>query len=244
MSSQTRTKATDPNSMYAWLPAVAKAGVPSPRTEMVYCGLQPMVELMDHKPLPNTDEIIAAGERVGYPVFLRTDLASGKHGWDDTCFVPRPDLLLRHAFAVIEFNQVVNIIGLDCVALAFREYVELESSFKAFCGMPVARERRYFAEAGKVLCHHPYWIEDAIGNYGAPHQPMLPPDWRQRLASLNREGPEITLLSQWAARVSSELDGAWSIDFAHAKNGRWLLIDMALAAESWHPECEMPGVQA
>lgn len=51
------TAKCDRNSMYVWLPAVEKAGVPSPKTEMVYLGWQPMIDLMDHKPLPKHDEI-------------------------------------------------------------------------------------------------------------------------------------------------------------------------------------------
>jgi len=29
--------------------------------------------------------------------------------------------------------------------------------------------------------------------------------------------------------------GSWSVDFALDANGKWWLIDMALAADSWHP---------
>ena len=231
-------KATDPNSMYVWLPVVKNLRLPHPRTEMVYCGWRKMSEMIDGKRLSNEQEILSAAARIGYPLFLRSDLASGKHNWDDTCFVSGPDVLLHHVHAVIEFNLTVGIVGLDCVGLALREYIELDSSFRAFQGMPVARERRYFAGQGNVRCHHPYWIEDAIANYGTAHKPMLPPDWRQRLVALNEEGAEVKQLSKWAASVSQQLEGEWSIDFAHTKDKGWLLIDMALGAESWHPDCQ------
>lgn len=239
MTSQTRTKATDPNSMFIWLPVVEAAGIPSPRTEMVDVGPGPLTGILDGNPLPHPEPIIQAAERIGYPLFLRTDLASGKHSWRETCFVTQPERLLNHVYAVVEFNEMAGVIGLNYTGLALREYVELDSPFKAFQEMPVARERRYFAEEGKVLCHHPYWIEDAIAAYGA-HRPMLPPDWRQRLADLNHEGDEVGQLTEWAEAVSAsrELEGVWSIDFAHTRDGRWLLIDMALGAMSWHPACE------
>lgn len=223
--------------MYAWLPAVEKAGVPSPGTEMVYLGWRPMMDLMDYKPLPKRDGIEAAGQRIGYPLFLRTDLASGKHNWRESCYVPSPDDLWRHIYSVIEFNFMADIRGLGPVGLAFREFIPLDSAFTAFQGMPVARERRYFAENGIVQCHHPYWIAGAIAEYRS-HNPPLPEDWRERLTWLNHEStPEIERLSSMAKAVSLYLDGAWSIDFARTQKGKWYLIDMALAEESWHPEC-------
>lgn len=231
--------AYNPSSIFIWLPAVKAAGVPTPRTEMVYLGWKPMMGLLDGDPLPSRDidRLVAAATRIGYPLFLRTDLVSGKHDWAETCFVERERVLLQHVVSVIDYNGMLDMMGPPFVGLALREYIPLDSTFAAFNGMPVARERRYFAEEGKALCRHGYWIEDAIGTYGAPHRPMLPPDWRQRLAALNEEGEEVEQLTAWASAVSEHLEGAWSVDFAQAADGRWLLIDMALAAESWHPEC-------
>jgi hypothetical protein len=46
---------------------------------------------------------------------------------------------------------------------------------------------------------------------------------------------ERLVLGTHARKVSAELPGAWSVDFALGENGIWYLIDMALAKDSWHP---------
>jgi hypothetical protein len=43
---------------------------------------------------------------------------------------------------------------------------------------------------------------------------------------------EVKLLSEYATEVASVLSDFWPVDFAHAKDGRWILIDMALGKES------------
>ena len=49
---------------------------------------------------------------------------------------------------------------------------------------------------------------------------------------------EISLLTSYAGMVGAVLNDSWSIDFAKDSEGRWWLIDMALAEQSWHPECK------
>jgi hypothetical protein len=227
----------NPNSLLHWLPAVQEARVPTPRTECVEVGLTNFARWQyNEAPLPKPERFTQAAERIGYPLFLRTDLASAKHHWLDSCYVEGPDNLMRHIWEVVEFNFMVNIVGLPCEALVFREYVPLESSFRAFKGMPVARERRYFVRDGAVECHHPYWIEDAIAKHGV-HEPMLPPDWKAKLRRLNTQTvAEVEHLTPLAQRVGELLRGAWSVDFARTAAGEWLLIDMAIAEESYHEE--------
>ena len=63
--------------------------------------------------------------------------------------------------------------------------------------------------------------------------------------TLNKEGKEeITLLSEYATKVSEVLDGYWSVDFAEVKGGglNWRLIDMAEGEKSWHPDCDKKSV--
>jgi hypothetical protein len=96
--------------------------------------------------------------------------------------------------------------------------------------MPVNPERRYFINDGKVLCHHPYWIQAAIT------KPSIE-NWQEVLAEINTETTEeVQLLSGYAELIAKELPGFWSIDFCKAKNGQWYLIDMATGEHSWHPE--------
>lgn len=105
--------------------------------------------------------------------------------------------------------------------------------FTAFRGLPIGMERRYFVKDGQVLCHHPYWPEDAIRNPSVDN-------WQDILKDLNTEGEEeIKLLTSYAEKISRAIEGYWSVDFCKDKsNSWWWLIDMAEAKESWHPQCD------
>ena len=122
-------------------------------------------------------KIANAAKTVGYPwfpIFLRTDLCSGKHSWKDSCFVPSRNpiapigpsatrRLTEHIQEVIVCNETAGIIGLPYEALVFREFIEMDWKFKAFHGdLPISPERRYFIKDGSILCHHPYWAEGAV----------------------------------------------------------------------------------
>jgi hypothetical protein len=223
----------NPNSMLYWFPAVEAAGISHPRTEIVEIGWEPLISILDGKWLPEAVELqlLEATKRIGFPLFLRTDQASGKHHWIHSCHVPALTELRPHVFCVVEENAMAD---LDCTALVFRGLLTLESTFTAFDGLPIAKERRYFVHDGQVVCHHPYWPEDAIEK-GWSMVP-LPADWRQQLAVLNIETAEETCeLTTLARKV--QLPGAWSIDFAFAGDSGWVLLDMAMAQRSWHPGC-------
>lgn len=181
----------------------------------------------------------SASSQLGYPVFMRTDLCSGKHDWKETCFVPKAGDLMPHLMALCEFNELAQIIGLDYTSIVLREFLELETSFTAFHGeMPINKERRYFVKEGKVVCHHPYWPAEAFKGH------TNDPGWEAKLADLNYEsGEEISLLSGLAKKAGEALGDSWSVDFAKAKNGNWYLIDMALAESSYHWEgCEFESL--
>jgi hypothetical protein len=114
-----------------------------------------------------------------------------------------------------------------------RKYIPMQSSYKAFRGMPVNPERRYFVQDGKVVCHHAYWIEDAITAYG---DTKLPKNWKELSAAMNKETDcEIAQLTTYAEAVSAAVEGHWSVDFCKGADGLWYLIDMAQAKSSWHP---------
>jgi len=229
------------SSLLYWWPKIRDLGIPVPKTEILEVPRQLFLEAVDlADPLkaisPFVEPIKEAARKIGYPLFLRTDQASGKHDWKDSCYVEREEDLLAHVFRVIEANEMVDILGLDWKALVFREFIPLDWKFKAFWGeMPVAREHRYFIKDGRVICHHPYWPEDAIAQSGFEPKES---NWRALLKDLNTETKEeVKLLTEYSTKVASVLEGYWSVDFAHANYGRWILIDMALGGESWHPKC-------
>lgn len=192
------------------------------------------------------DEILAAAARIGYPLFMKTDLTSGKHTWDRSCFVREEANFMHHVNFLLEEHECALGFERDAPvrAIVLREFLTLDSAFKAFEGMPISRERRYFVEGGRVLCHHPYWPEEAMRFWSSKE----PDNWRAELARLNTETEaEMRTLSVYASNVSHAMaragdlpnGGQWSVDFAlNKEDGNWYLIDMALAEQSWHPDHE------
>lgn len=232
----------DRNSMLYWWPKVKDNYVLKPETIIVETGYEPLIGMLEGSLLPQKtmEEIAAAAEQLGYPLFVRTDQSSGKHDWENSCFVRTPDRLMGNIRRVVEFNELADIMELHPEALVFRKYIPLQAAFKAFYGnMPVAEERRYFVRDGKAECHHPYWPEEAIEEWAKDHHhSVLPENWRKLLAAQNTElNPEIGLLTSYAEQIGRKVEGYWSVDFAKSREGSWYFIDMAEGDMSWHPEC-------
>lgn len=224
------------SSMLYWYPLVKDLPIPQPKTGIVL-KKEKWWEYLDGKKFPKKDlyKLKHAIEKMGLPCFMRTDLASGKHNYLDTCYIGTIADLDQHIFRLIESNAIHD---LWFNAIIVREFIFLGYKFKAFDGLPIASERRYFIKDGKVVCHHPYWVEDAIKFYQrTKDQEKL--TWQKWLKELNQESEiEIIVLTGYAEKVASVLDGAWSVDFAKDSEGKWWLIDMALAEQSWHPPCK------
>lgn len=225
-------------SMLYWWPKVKDLGIPVPKTQIVEIPFKDLIMSLDEKPLEekHTRRIVEASDQTGYPLFLRTDMGSAKHFWEDTCYVPDKESLFRHIWSLIDNTLAAGIFGeLDPNALVFREYLLLDSTFIAFSGLPISRERRYFIRDGKVECHHPYWIQYAIEkSWRTPSKK----NWKDLLAGLNSEDEaEVDVLAYYTESVGKVLPGYWSVDFALDRNrSTWYLIDMAEGDKSWHPE--------
>jgi hypothetical protein len=226
----------DKNSMLYWYPLIKDLAIPQPRTIFVMLNEKELSRLYDEAvPESVTEKVKCVCDVMFYPCFLRTDLASGKHEWKKSCFIDGKTELWEHILEVVEFNLCTDIMGLDFKAFAVREFIPMDSRFTAFYGdMPVNPERRYFIKDGKLVCHHPYWIAEAIEE---SKEPSLT-NWREVVKEINTETPEeIELLTKYSLMVGKAIsEGSWSVDFCKAKDGRWILIDMALAERSWHPE--------
>ena len=238
-----RTAAAD---MSYWWPLVMRSGVQVPQTRIVTAPAE-IDLLLDGKTPLGFERFIhllkcAAVEVGGYPVFLRTGQTSGKHSWTETCYITSEAAFPRHVAELVEFSAMVDFMGLPTCTWVVREFLaDTDAPFKAFSGMPVARERRYFAEAGKVLCQHPYWPAESLeccDGLAAAEQSTRGytdnPDWRALLAVLNEDTPEaIAELTTLSERVSLLLPGAWSLDWLWTRRG-WYLTDAAPAELSWH----------
>lgn len=218
-----------------WFPAVQKSGVPYPKTVLVEDGINfwDLTKALDGKE-PDTlcglvRRIEEASAKVGVPFFLRTSHLSGKHSWQNTCYCDRLQRVANNICGLVEETAMADQ-PLGCFAV--RELLSLRSSFKAFDGMPVAREFRVFVKDGEVLHVQPYWPPQFI------RSPSVE-DWEERLAEISyldeQEGVE---LEERAIEVSAHIQGFWSVDFAQELSGEWYLIDMARGEMSycWFPE--------
>lgn len=220
------------DSFLYWYPKIKYLNIPRPRSEIILITDNEFKQTFDGTPKTLTQKVQDIIDiHFELPVFIRTDLASGKHSWEDSCFYDGSKALWKNLCRVIEFNHTADIMGLAFIAIVVREYIPMDSKFTAFWGyMPINPERRYFINNGRVLCHHHYWIQEAIINPNIEN-------WQEILEELNTETlEEIELLSDYAEMVAKELPGFWSIDFCKAKDGRWILIDMATGEHSWHPK--------
>ncbi len=224
------------SSMLWWYPLIKDLPIPQPQTEIVLRKAN-WWKYLDGKVFPKNDiaKLKKVIERIGMPCFMRTDLASGKHNYLDTCYVGTTADVDKHLFRLIEANALCD---LWFNAIIIREFIYLGCKFRAFDGLPIASERRYFIKDGEVICHHPYWIEDAIRFYKRTKDYEKQP-WQKWLKEMNKESEtEVIILKGYAEKVAVVLNGAWSIDFAKDSEGRWWLIDVALAEQSWHPPCK------
>jgi hypothetical protein len=177
-------------------------------------------------------ELDAARKRIGGDCFLRTGQGSGKHNWSRTCFLPETANAPDHVAELVEWSALVDMMGLPADVWCVREM--LPTSPIGVCpgygGMPVCREFRFFAEAGNVMCFHPYWPLNALQEGGFTGD--VSEGWYEDFCRL--DDPEPGRHAQFA---SLAVPGAWSIDILETKRG-WFVTDMAVAKQSYHwPEC-------
>jgi hypothetical protein len=221
-----------------WYPLV-KDIVPTPRTEIIKTEVD-LGQLWDGMEPGGYQDFVSqlkdVCKRMGLPVFLRTGCGSNKHDWTESCFID--DLstphLGRHIYNLVEFCGMAD---LPTETWVIREMLPVHRIFTAFRGnMPITCERRYFVKDGKVICHHPYWPQEAIEGHTADT------GWKELLEQSNRElRPEVIQLTAYSEKVSEAVAGYWSVDWLRTKNG-WYLTDMGVGDQSYHwPDC--PSLQ-
>jgi len=222
------------DSLLNWYPEIKDLNIPQAKTGCVVLSQSEYETTFEAMPKEVTKRVQRlVNKHFKLSVFIRTDLSSAKFDWDKSCFYDGVNPLWKHLLRLAEFNHVADIMGLPFRAFVVREFIPMDWHFLAFYGnMPVSPERRYYIENGNVLCHHPYWIEDAIKK-----SPALPDNWQELSKEINTETlEEVVLLTGYASEVAQVLKGFWSVDFCRAKDGRWILIDMATGERSWHPD--------
>lgn len=234
---------TDPEnkSRLSWWLKFIPSDVPTPLTHVIGYPKNDLINLLDGKTPSEFDDlckaIVYAGKNLGWPLFLRTDYLSGKHNWKDTCFVSSPDDVPNHVARLVEESALADMWGFPTDVWIARELIPTFPAFTAFWGnMPIVKERRYFVQDDKVVCHHPYWPPEAFRNH-----PVSIEGWREILDEMNyQHGQEVHTLSELSSRVGAAIGGSWSIDWLWSEQrNQWYLTDMAEAAHSYHwPGCE------
>ncbi|HEV7805420.1 MAG TPA: hypothetical protein VGO80_06365 [Solirubrobacteraceae bacterium] len=226
----------DRNGASYWLSLIEAAGLPVPDTRVVV-GPPDVWRLLDGETPDGWEDLVtavsAAGEQMGWPCFLRTAHTSGKHRWDETCWLTDPGDVVAHLVALVE-DSMINDLPIG--AWLIRRALDVNVLFRcaAWRGLPVTREFRVFAHGDGTIEHlQPYWPPAAFERARPDHE-----DWRALLAEAStlRAG-ERDVLEDLARRAAAAADGFWSVDLIETRDGSWTLTDMALGEHSyrWHP---------
>lgn len=230
-----RALGPDPDSALIWFPATQRAGLPVPRTEFVEFDPDMLWPTCDGNTARDDfpmQKMIEACDRIGYPVFIRTDLSSAKHDGPRAFRADSSDDLWRCVMSTFEDNACKDLASF-VRAWMIREWINVEASFTAFGGLAIGREWRFFANQQGVVCKHFYWPEEAF-----EHVHTDDSRWREKLEILGgrMNAAEESTLSNLASRAARAIgEHEWSVDFAFDVAGKPWLIDMARAESSWHP---------
>jgi len=231
------------NSALTWRPAMEAAGEQSAvriaTTEFVAIPEKDAaIDFVDGAPSEfPIQEIEASAERLGYPVFVRTDQTSAKHH-GVSGYRARDAEELRIAVShALEANLMAMSMPAPA-AIMLSDWIAIETGFHdtrigGGLGTRIGREFRLFADSSEVFCTHFYWPADSMKRPSRN-------DWRaqlSRLADVDVPEPVRDFACQAVAETPREI--AWSVDIAQDECGDWWGIDMAVAGMSWHPEdCE------
>lgn len=225
-----------------WYPKIV-GHVPTPATTIVKAPPHLGKVLEGEKPEgfeDFVDQIREAAASYGYPIFLRTGHTSGKHEWNKTCFVKRGDDVPAHIVNLVEFSELVDMIGLPYDIWVVREMLDTIPQLRCekYGDMPVCREFRFFVRDGKVVCYHPYWPKKALIE-GMSKPPADIADRHWSLCYLPQT--ESIKVHEIAAKAGDLIGGSWAVDICETRSG-WVLTDMAVASQSWHmPGCKHEG---
>lgn len=238
MDFKQRVQLGNDSSLLVWYPKLQKLPIPQIRTEIVKTGYEPLSQFV-RKDKPMSEDLwlklYHAMDMIGaYPMFMRSDQASGKHNWKRTCYIESKNDLKQHLYDLIEEHEMQNMGGeLGYEAIVFREFLDLETGFKCFYGdFPVNKEVRCFIKNRKVQSLRHYWVKQAVAE-GDPQDK----NWESKLEKLKTYSKrDIEEIKEQLSEVCKVFSEYWSVDFAKSKEGIWYLIDMARGEVSYQSE--------
>ncbi|MDO8452442.1 MAG: hypothetical protein Q7S79_01685, partial [bacterium] len=143
------------SSMLHWWPKVKDLGVPVPKTEIVLLTSEELREWWDKDgrlPEAVVAQIATTCKKLGFPVFIRTDVMSAKLISPYRSVITNESDIVGAAMDLSEAHS--NSFGTPSAqAFVVREHLDLVSAFKSRLGKPVTAERRYFIRDGRLECH-------------------------------------------------------------------------------------------
>lgn len=208
-----------------WFPKI-QVGLPEIRMPETYLvRVDDMDFLKTTDGIPPTPQMLLAVERmkeaarkVGYPCFLKNSLFSGKHEWNDMCYVENAEQMQEHAIAI---TYMAACVGCESsLYFVVRKLIKTNPLFVAFQGMPITTERIFFVKDGGVYHVQDYWPPDSI-------QSPSVENWKEILEADKMTKDEFRQLWLWSEQISLLLGGGWSIDWLKDADGNWWLTDMA-----------------
>jgi len=216
-----RAKGPDPNSALIWFPPIQAAGLPVPRTMFVEyepMSLWPICDGQEPRADFPIEKLKETAALMGYPLFVRTDLASAKHDGPKSYRANSEADLLRCLGRTFEDNACKDIVDFTrCWML--REFLTIGHSFTAFGGLPIGREWRFFADQDGLKCHHFYWPEEAFEKlYNAPRGGAK--SWQ--FSRPNRMPKRCKRFQIWPSRrreLSASTAGVWTLPRMKPGNG-------------------------
>lgn len=231
----------DKSSFLYWYPKIA-GKIKTPRSVIIPFSTKDAMTILNgnNDALSDLVDIIIRElhhSKISFPVFFKTDFYSAKWYWVDTCLINSENDLEKNIVSLLSLNQDDDSRPIN--ALVFKQYIQPGAMMSAFNGMPIGKERRYFIENKKVLCHHPYWEESSIEFFDENY----PEDWKDILHGLNVEDAleveTLTRESELFARLIDD-NGYFSVDFMQGISGDWYIIDCAEGHKSYHV-ADCPG---
>lgn len=187
----------------------------------------------------------AAIYEIGAPAFIRTDLTSAKHAGRGAYVIEKPGFYLdamdwNHALlTTLSHAQLKSYHSkVKSSAVMVRQLINVKHERTAFNGLPIGNEWRVFADQRGVQCFHHYWPDEALtgkmDDGGAPPPDIFDREWIPT---------DVRDAAVQAAKAMGQLK--WSVDFTQDVDGKFWLIDMATAMNSYHhPRCDFSGLDS
>lgn len=220
-----------------WFPKLQ--GLPVPKTYVIRTDITPKEQfeycdgirtpVMEGKLNKIYDEIAHYSESLGYPTFLRSGQSSFKHYWASTCYLYDKRQIPGNVYNIMEMSCMAGFTGLPADVWVVRDFLDLKHAFRAFHGIPVAVEFRFFIDKGKITHRQFYWPEHSIENPSHTNWKHLLKD--SSVLTPKQEDTLVGLVLDVADRFIDDIP--FSVDLCLPYDDEWCVTDMAPAKYSF-----------